>query len=159
MTNETSVKVFETEIALKNGADEIDVVLNIGALKSENFDWVVDDLKAVVQSAGGKPVKVILECCLLDDRQKARAAELAVAAGASFVKTSTGFSKSGATAEDVTLLRSIVGPKIGVKASGGIRNFSDARILIEAGANRLGTSRSVDIIDDSATAVTDIKGY
>ncbi len=148
-SSEITVKAFETAQAIAQGADEIDMVMNIGALKSENHELVFEDIKSVVQAASSRPVKVILETSLLDDFEIARACEIAVAAGAKFVKTSTGFSKGGATVDSVQLMRSIVGPQIGVKASGGIRSIEDAYRMIEAGATRLGTSQSIAIVTDT----------
>lgn len=144
----TDVKVFEATRALDEGAREVDVVLAIGALKGGDADHVQRDVAAVAQTchARGGRLKVILETCLLDDAEKVRACELAVAGGADFVKTSTGFSRSGATVADVTLMRHVVGPTVGVKASGGVRDRAEAMRLLDAGANRLGTSSSVAIV-------------
>lgn len=141
-----AVKAFETKDAIANGADEIDMVINIGALKSGNFDLVEEDIRAVVEAANGKLVKVIIEACLLTEEEKVTACELSVKAGADFVKTSTGFSTGGATVADVALMRQTVGPNIGVKAAGGARSLADAQAFIEAGATRLGTSSGVAII-------------
>jgi deoxyribose-phosphate aldolase len=144
--SQTLVKAFETREAIKRGAQEIDMVLNIGALKEGLYGMVEDDIKAVVQAAGKKAVvKVILECCLLENAEKEKACELAVRAGAAFVKTSTGFASGGATIEDVRLLKNIVGTRAKVKASGGIRTAEEALAMIEAGADRLGTSSGVKI--------------
>ena len=144
--SQTLVKAFETREAIKRGAQEIDMVLNIGALKEGLYGMVEDDIKAVVQAAGKKAVvKVILECCLLENAEKEKACELAVRAGAAFVKTSTGFASGGATIEDVRLLKNIVGTRAKVKASGGIRTAAEALAMIEAGADRLGTSSGVKI--------------
>lgn len=151
------VKAFEAHEALTAGAQEIDMVLNIGALKSGDFELVSQDIQAVVDAARGKVVKVILECALLNERQIAIASSLAKGAGASFVKTSTGFGPGGAKAEDLALMRSIVGPDMGVKASGGIRDYATAVAMIEAGANRLGCSASVAIVSDRAASSGD--GY
>ncbi len=142
----TSVKSFETAQAILHGADEIDMVMQIGALKSENYTLVFDDIKSVVHHAAGKPVKVILETCLLERDEIAKACEISVQAGAQFVKTSTGMSTSGATIEVVKLMREVVGPGFGVKASGGIRTRDQALKMIEAGATRLGTSNSIAIV-------------
>lgn len=136
----TAAKAFEAKQARADGAQEIDMVIHVGALKEGRDNYVLDDIKAVVEAADGALVKVILETCLLTDAQKVRACELAVRAGASFVKTSTGFGPGGATAHDIALMRKAVGPDIGVKASGGIRTRQDALIMINAGANRIGTS-------------------
>lgn len=144
--SQTLVKAFETREAIKRGAQEIDMVLNIGALKEGLYGMVEDDIKTVVQAAGKKAVvKVILECCLLENAEKEKACELAVRAGAAFVKTSTGFASGGATIEDVRLLKNIVGTRAKVKASGGIRTAAEALAMIEAGADRLGTSSGVKI--------------
>lgn len=144
--NLTSVKVFEAREAIAKGAREIDMVLNIGALKSDDTGLVLEDIEAVVEASSPYWVKVILETALLTHQEKITACELAKQAGAHFVKTSTGFSKSGATLEDIKLMREIVGPNMGVKASGGVRTRADAIAMIEAGANRLGTSASVIIL-------------
>lgn len=148
--NTPEVKAFETKNAIENGADEIDMVLNIGALKSGNLTLVEDDVRAVVEAANGTLVKVIIEACLLTEEEKVIACELSVKAGADFVKTSTGFSTGGATVPDVTLMRQTVGPDIGVKAAGGARSLEDAQAFIEAGATRLGTSSGVAIIEGEA---------
>ncbi|MGX9135324.1 deoxyribose-phosphate aldolase [Rummeliibacillus sp. JY-2-4R] len=142
----SATKAFETKDAIANGADEIDMVINVGALKSKQFDVVENDIKAVVEAANGTLVKVIIETCLLSDEEKVKACELSVAAGANFVKTSTGFSTGGATAEDVALMRKTVGPEIGVKASGGVRSLEDLESMIEAGASRIGASSGVKIM-------------
>ncbi|WP_138494783.1 deoxyribose-phosphate aldolase [Paenibacillus pinistramenti] len=140
-----AVKAFETAQAVKDGAGEIDMVINIGALKDGDDELVQRDIHGVVEAAGGKLVKVIIETCLLTKEEIERASRLSVAAGAHFVKTSTGFSKGGATVEDVALMRQTVGPEIGVKASGGVRTAEDALAMIKAGATRLGTSGGVAI--------------
>lgn len=142
----TTVKAFEAKDAIANGADEIDMVINIGALKSRNFKLVDDDIKAVVESSGTKLVKVIIETCLLTDDEKVKACQLAKSAGADFVKTSTGFSTGGATIEDIVLMRKTVGPDMGVKASGGARTLKAAQAFIKVGANRIGTSSGVAIM-------------
>lgn len=142
----TTVKAFEAKDAIANGADEIDMVINIGALKSSNFKLVEDDIKAVVESSGTKLVKVIIETCLLTDDEKVKACQLAKSAGADFVKTSTGFSTGGATIEDIALMRKTVGPDMGVKASGGARTLEAAQAFIKAGATRIGTSSGVAIM-------------
>ncbi|KRF56231.1 MULTISPECIES: deoxyribose-phosphate aldolase [Priestia] len=142
----SAVKAFETTNAIENGADEVDMVINIGALKDKNYDLVQSDIQAVVDAAKGKAlVKVIIETSLLTDEEKAKVSELAVKAGADFVKTSTGFSTGGATVEDVALMRKTVGPDVGVKASGGVRGLEDAKAMIEAGATRIGASSGVSI--------------
>ena len=145
--NTSAVKAFETKDAIANGAGEIDMVINIGALKDGNFDLVRDDIKAVVDAANGTLVKVIIETCLLTDEEKVKACELAVEAGADFVKTSTGFSTGGATAEDIALMRKTVGPDLGVKASGGVRSLEDMKKMIENGATRIGASSGVAIMN------------
>ncbi|WP_432363993.1 deoxyribose-phosphate aldolase [Sporosarcina sp. UB5] len=143
----STVKAFETKNAIENGAEEIDMVINIGALKSGDDEVVKKDIEAVVDSAKGKAiVKVIIETSLLNDQEKRKACELTRAAGADFVKTSTGFSTGGATVEDVKLMRGVVGPEMGVKASGGVRSFDDMKQMIEAGATRIGASSGVQIM-------------
>lgn len=142
----SAVKAFETQEAIQNGADEIDMVINVGALKSGNLDLVESDIRAVVESSGDKLVKVIIEACLLTDKEKVVACQLAQKAGADFVKTSTGFSTGGATIADVTLMRETVGPDMGVKAAGGARSYEDALAFVEAGATRIGTSAGVAIL-------------
>lgn len=147
----TEAKVFEAESAIRLGATEIDMVLNIGELRSGDLEAVKVDIAAVADAAHahGAILKVILETCLLDDAQKVTACELSVEAKADFVKTSTGFSSSGATIHDVELMRRTVGPNIGVKASGGIRTLEDFRKMVAAGASRIGASASVKIVDAS----------
>ena len=141
------MKAFETKDAVANGADEIDMVINIGQLKSGQYDAVEADIRAVVEASGAKLVKVIIETCLLTDDEKVKACQLAVAAGADYVKTSTGFSTAGANIADVTLMRKTVGPNIGVKAAGGTRSYADAEAFIKAGATRIGTSAGVAIVN------------
>ncbi|HEL2254939.1 TPA: deoxyribose-phosphate aldolase [Streptococcus suis] len=145
--NTPAVKAFETKDAISNGADEIDMVINIGALKTENYDLVLEDIKAVVAASGDKLVKVIIEACLLTDDEKVKACQLSQEAGADYVKTSTGFSTGGATVADVALMRKTVGPDMGVKASGGARSYEDAIAFIEAGASRIGASSGVAIMN------------
>jgi deoxyribose-phosphate aldolase len=146
--NTKEVKAFETKAAIGHGAQEIDMVINIGALKDKKYEIVEEDIKAVVDAAEGKAiVKVIIECCLLTDEEKKKACELSVKAGADFVKTSTGFSTGGATAEDVALMKSVVGDKAMVKASGGVRDFKTASAMIKAGADRIGASASIKIVE------------
>ncbi|MBQ9036880.1 MAG: deoxyribose-phosphate aldolase [Erysipelotrichaceae bacterium] len=143
-------KAYETKEALGNGADEFDMVINIGALKEGNTDYVTDDIAAVVNAAAGKTVKVIIETCLLTDEEKVQACKCAVAAGATFVKTSTGFSTAGANEHDVRLMAEAVkGTGLLVKAAGGIRTYEDAQKMIEAGASRLGCSAGIAIIEGS----------
>lgn len=141
----TEIKAAEAMRAVEDGADELDMVLSIGDLKSGNCGLVERDIKAVAEAAQGRLVKVIIEACLLTDDEKKLACRLAVQGGASFVKTSTGFSKSGATVQDVELMRKAVGPLIGVKAAGGIRTRDDALRMIRAGANRIGASAGIAI--------------
>ena len=142
----SAVKAFETKEAIQHGADEIDMVINVGALKSGNLDLVESDIRAVVEVSGDKLVKVIIEACLLTDQEKVVACQLAQKAGTDFVKTSTGFSTGGATIADVTLMRETVGPDMGVKAAGGARSYADALAFVEAGATRIGTSAGVAIL-------------
>ena len=142
----SAVKAYETKEAIQNGADEIDMVINVGALKSGNADLVESDIRAVVEASGDKLVKVIIEACLLTDEEKVLACQLAQKAGADFVKTSTGFSTGGATLPDVQLMRQTVGPDVGVKAAGGARSYADAVAFVEAGATRIGTSSGVAIL-------------
>ncbi|PEJ35933.1 deoxyribose-phosphate aldolase [Peribacillus butanolivorans] len=144
--NTPETKAFETKNALENGATEIDMVINIGALKDKNDELVERDIRSVVEAVNKKTiVKVIIESCLLTDEEKVRACEISVKAGADYVKTSTGFSLHGATVEDVALMRRSVGPNIGVKASGGVRNLKDIEAMVEAGATRIGSSSGVQI--------------
>lgn len=145
----TNTKAFEAKDAILNGADEIDMVINIGALKDKKDGFVEKEIGEVVKAAKGRAlVKVIIETCLLTDEEKVRACKLAVKAGADFVKTSTGFSTSGATTEDVKLMRKTVGEDIGVKASGGIHSKAEMDSMIKAGANRIGASAGVKIMED-----------
>ena len=148
----TETKAQETADAVRAGADEIDMVINIGELKAGNDDAVRADIAAVAEAAhkGGAHLKVIIECCLLTDEEKVRASKLTVEGGADFVKTSTGFSTHGATVEDVRLMRETVGPDFGVKAAGGIHSAKEAFAMIEAGATRLGVSASVQILEEVA---------
>lgn len=142
----TSVKVYETEQALKAGADEIDMVINISNVKAGRDDLIKDEIAAIKRACDGHLLKVIIEICLLTDEEKERVCRIAVSAGADFVKTSTGFSTGGATIEDVTLMRHVVGPHIGVKASGGVRTLEDVKKMVAAGATRIGTSGGVKIM-------------
>lgn len=146
--NTKTVKAFEAKEAVENGADEVDMVLNIGALKSGEYDLVLEDMKAVREAAKDAVVKVILETCLLTDEEKKKACALAKEAGMDFVKTSTGFSTAGATTEDVKLMREAVGDAMGVKASGGIRDRETAEAMIAAGASRIGASKSIAIVGE-----------
>jgi deoxyribose-phosphate aldolase len=142
----TKAKAYEAKCAVEDGATEVDMVINIGWLKDRKDDLVENDIREVKKACGDKHLKVIIEACLLTEEEKVRACELSVKAGADFVKTSTGFSTGGATAEDVALMRKTVGPDTGVKAAGGIRTFEDAKKMIEAGANRLGCSAGIAIV-------------
>ncbi|MEY8000505.1 deoxyribose-phosphate aldolase [Clostridium sp. Mt-5] len=145
--NTTETKAFEVKNAIKNGASEVDMVINIGELKDKNNVYVERDIRAVVEAAKGKAlVKVIIEACLLTQEEKIRACKIAKKAGADFVKTSTGFSKAGAAVEDVELMRKTVGDDMGVKAAGGIHTEEEAVKMIEAGANRIGTSSGISIM-------------
>lgn len=139
-------KAEEAKTVIKLGADEVDMVMAIGALKSGDTDYVLNDIKSVVASAGNQPVKVIIETALLNNEEKTLACKLVMESGASFIKTSTGFSTSGAKIEDVKLMKSAVGNKIGIKAAGGIKDFNFAKELIDAGATRIGASASIAII-------------
>jgi deoxyribose-phosphate aldolase len=140
-------KAFETKDAIAKGATEVDMVINIGALKDKNDELVERDIRAVVDAAKGKALtKVIIESCLLTEEEKVRACELSVKAGSDFVKTSTGFSTGGATAEDIALMRKTVGPDLGVKASGGVRDRAGALAMVEAGATRIGASAGISIV-------------
>lgn len=141
----TRAKVAETAIAVEDGAQEIDMVINVGALKDKLYDVVLSDIKEVKKACGSALLKVIIETCLLTDEEKVKACELSKEAEADFVKTSTGFSTGGAKAEDVALMRKTVGDKMGVKASGGIRDRETAQMMVNAGASRLGTSATIAI--------------
>ncbi|MBQ8596899.1 MAG: deoxyribose-phosphate aldolase [Lachnospiraceae bacterium] len=141
----TRAKAMEAKMAVEDGADEVDMVINVGALKDGDYDLVLADIKAVKEACGQALLKVIIETCLLTDEEKVKACELSKEAGADFVKTSTGFSTGGATPEDVALMRKTVGEELGVKASGGIRDKETAQKMVEAGASRLGTSATVVI--------------
>ena len=146
---DTKSKAFETKTAIENGADEIDMVINVGWLKSGRYSDVENDIREVKKACGDKHLKVIIGCCLLTDEEKVKACELSERAGADFVKTSTGFSKSGATVEDVALMRKTVGDRLGVKAAGGIRDGKTAVAMIKAGASRLGCSAGIKIIEET----------
>ena len=143
---DTASKAFEAKTAIENGAAEVDMVINIGRLKNKEYDAVREDIAAVKRAVGDKVLKVIIETCLLTDEEKEKACRCAMAAGADFVKNSTGFSTGGATEHDVALMRSVVGDKLGVKASGGVRTPEDAEKFIAAGATRLGTSNGVKLL-------------
>ncbi|MFB5195847.1 deoxyribose-phosphate aldolase [Neobacillus sp. KR4-4] len=154
--NTPETKAFEAKNAIEHGATEVDTVINIGALKDKNDELVEQDIRVVIDAAKGKAlVKVIIEASLLTQEEKVRACELAVKAGADYVKTSTGFSLHGATVEDVALMRKAVGPDIGVKASGGVRDLKDLEAMVEAGATRIGSSSSVALF----TGKEDSTGY
>ncbi len=145
----SEVKAFEAEASINNGASEIDMVINIGALKSGKYDFVENDIRIVADKCKGKALlKVIIETCLLTDEEKIKACEISKSAGADFVKTSTGFSTSGATVEDIQLMRKYVGEEMGVKASGGVRDYETTMKMIEAGANRIGASASIKIVNE-----------
>ena len=147
----SEAKAYETHDVISKGAEEVDMVINIGAAKDGDWELVQSDIKAVVSAADKKAlVKVIIETCLLTDEEKVKACRAAVAAGADFVKTSTGFSSGGATAEDIALMRRTVGPDIGVKASGGVRDYETAKAMIEAGATRIGASSGIAIVEGGA---------
>ena len=146
---DTKSKAFEVKTAVEDGADEIDMVINVGWLKSGRYSDVENDIREVKKACGDKHLKVIIECCLLTDEEKVKACQLSQKAGADFVKTSTGFSKSGATVEDVRLMRKTVGDSLGVKAAGGIRDGKTAVAMIEAGASRLGCSAGIKIIEET----------
>jgi deoxyribose-phosphate aldolase len=153
--NSKEVKAFETSQAIEKGANEVDMVINIGALKDKNYDVVKEDVEAVVKAANKKAankkavVKVIIETCLLTDEEKVKVCHIAKQAGADFIKTSTGFSTYGSISQDVDLIRKAVGDKMGVKASGGIRSYEKAIEMIHSGANRVGASNGVELINHS----------
>ena len=138
--NTKEVKGFEALDAVNKGAEEIDMVINIGALKDKKYDYVYEEIKYIKECCKGRLLKVIIETCLLTDEEKVKACELSVKAGADYVKTSTGFSTGGATVGDIALMRKTVGPDLGVKASGGVRTYEDMVNMVEAGATRIGTS-------------------
>ena len=146
----TESKLFETEQALKDNADEIDMVINIGKLKDKDYDYVKNEINLLKKACGNKNLKVIIETCLLTDEEKIKACELSKEAGADFVKTSTGMSKAGAKKEDIILMKKVVGNDLGVKASGGIKDLNSAKIMIDAGATRIGCSSTVNIMEDYA---------
>jgi len=146
----TDVKVFETKDALNNGADEIDMVINVGMLKAGEYDYVLNEIKAIKEACGEHILKVIIETCLLTEEEKIKMCEIVTEAGADFIKTSTGFSTAGATFADVELFAKHVGPNVKIKAAGGISSMDDAEKFIELGATRLGTSRIVKIVKNEA---------
>lgn len=141
----TKAKAFEAKCAIEDGASEIDMVIAIGRLKDKDYDYVLEDIKAVKEAIGDKTLKVIIETCLLTDEEKVKACELSEKAGADFVKTSTGFSTGGASVADVSLMKKTVGDRLKVKASGGIHTRDEAIALVEAGADRIGASKSIEI--------------
>ncbi len=149
--NTPETKAFETTNAIENGADEIDMVINIGALKDQNYDLVARDIQAVVDAANGKCVKVIIETCLLTKEEIKKVCTIAHDAKATFVKTSTGFSTGGATIEDVALMKKTVGDALEVKASGGVRSYEDMVKVVEAGATRIGTSSGISLLQGKET--------
>lgn len=142
----TEVKVFETKDAIQKGADEIDMVINIGMLKAKEYTYVLDEIKAIKEACDGRILKVIIETCLLTDEEKIKMCELVTTSGADYIKTSTGFSTSGATFEDIALFASCVGKEVKIKAAGGISSIDDAKKFVSLGADRLGTSRIVKIV-------------
>lgn len=144
-----ATKVFETKDAIANGADEIDMVINIGELKAKNYDYVLDEIRKIKEACDGRILKVIIETCLLTDDEKIKMCELVTEAGADYIKTSTGFSTAGATFEDVELFAAHVGPNVKIKAAGGIGSIADAEKFMALGADRLGTSRIVKIVKDN----------
>ncbi len=150
--NKTLIKLKECEEALKDGADEIDAVMNISALKSKKWDYVLKELKELREVSSGYTLKIIIETCYLTEEEKVKATELCIEAGADFVKTSTGFGSRGATLEDVELLRRISGGRIKVKASGGIRTLKDALTFLKVGAERIGTSRGIEIVKEEISS-------
>ena len=144
--NTTAAKVFETEDAVKNGADEIDMVINLGMVKDKCWDMLLDEIVRIKAACGGKLLKVIIECCFLTDEEKIKLCEIVTASGADYIKTSTGFGGGGATREDVALFAKHIGPNVKIKAAGGIANLQDAEDFINLGASRLGTSRIVKAV-------------
>ena len=149
--NTKEIKAFETIDAIKNGADEIDMVINIGKAKEHDYTYIEDEIKMVVAASTGKTTKVIIETCYLNDEEKMNCCLAAKKAKATFVKTSTGFGTGGATANDIRLMRETVGPDMGVKASGGIRNLDDLELMVENGATRIGASSGVAIMENSSS--------
>ena len=150
--NTTEVKVFETIDAIKNGADEIDMVINLGWVKDGKFDLILDEIKKIKAACGKRILKVIIETCLLTEAEKIKMCKVVTEAGADFIKTSTGFSKSGATFEDIKLFAENVGENVRIKAAGGISSLSDAEKFISLGASRLGTSRIVKLVKNEESA-------
>ena len=147
----TATKVFETKDAINNGASEIDMVINVGQLKAKNYDYVLNEIKEIKAACGDRILKVIIETCLLTDEEKIKMCELVTESGADFIKTSTGFSTSGATFDDIALFAKHIGPNVKMKAAGGISSLDDAEHFIELGAGRLGTSRIVKIVKNQDT--------
>lgn len=141
--NTTEVKVYETKDAIKNGASEIDMVINIGMLKDKRYDEITEEIRAIHEACDGKVLKVIIETCLLTEEEKITICKIVTAAGAEYIKTSTGFSTAGATPEDIVLMKNHIGPNVKIKAAGGVKDFLDAELMINLGADRLGTSRLV----------------
>ena len=153
--NTTAVKVFETKDAIANGAEEIDMVINVGALKNKRYQEIEDEIRAIHEACDGKILKVIIETCLLTEEEKIKMCEIVTNAGAEYIKTSTGFSTGGATFDDVALMRKYVGKDVKIKAAGGISSFDDADKFMSLGADRLGTSRLVKILKNTDSG----KGY
>ena len=149
--NTTAVKVFETKDAIANGAEEIDMVINIGHLKDKKYEEIENEIRAIHEACDGKILKVIIETCLLTEEEKIKMCEIVTKAGAEYIKTSTGFSTAGATFEDVALMRKYIGAEVKVKAAGGISSFDDAEKFMSLGADRLGTSRLVKIMKNTDT--------
>ncbi len=149
--NTTRAKVFETRDAVESGADEIDMVINIGALKDQRYGYILDEIKAIKEACGDKILKVIVETCLLTEEEKVKICEIVTEAGADFIKTSTGFSAGGATREDISMFAAHVGPAVKIKAAGGIKSLDDARDFLDLGASRLGTSSIVKIVKNEQT--------
>ena len=148
--NTKEIKALETLDAIKNGADEIDMVINIGKAKEHDYDYIEEEIKCVVTASAGKTTKVIIETCYLTDEEKVACCLAAKAAGATFVKTSTGFGTGGATAADIKLMRETVGAEMGVKASGGVRTYNDLKVMVENGATRIGASSGIQIMKDAS---------
>ena len=153
--NTKEVKALETMDAINNGADEIDMVINVGKAKEGDFAYIENEIKMVVAASAGKTTKVIIETCYLTDEEKVNCCLAAKRANATFVKTSTGFGTGGATAEDIKLMRETVGPEMGVKASGGVRNLADLEVMVENGATRIGASSGVAIMENNLTSNSD----
>ena len=148
--NTKEIKALETLDAIKNGADEIDMVINIGKAKEHDYDYIEEEIKCVVTASAGKTTKVIIETCYLTDEEKVACCLAAKSAGATFVKTSTGFGTGGATAADIKLMRETVGAEMGVKASGGVRSYDDLKVMVENGATRIGASSGIQIMKDAS---------